>query len=767
MTSFPYQDPVLPVSARIDDLLSRMTLAEKVAQLCTTSGFRMYEIGPGGEIRFTKALDDLYAKFPGCGLSSFFRADWFSGRNWDTGLKPEMMVRAHNALQRYAIENTRLGIPLAIGCGQMLGQTTLPCGLGCAATFDIGAITAGTRMKLAEFRTATRSFGIGHPTCDLALDPRWSRVEQTFGEDPFLSAEINFARCRAAREMGGGASLAHFVAHGCGEGGRMSMPVHVGDNELLNLHLRPFEYAVKGGATGVMTCYNLVDGVPGVLRGDLINGFLRGKLGYRGTFTADAGAIGALVWQGFARDLGEAAALAVKNGNDLCCWEAENYLNGLMLALERGLVNEAEIDRSVRRVLESKFRRGLFEHPYIDEEWSAKYGKPEEVIGCRVHRDTALDLARKAMTLLENPHGVLPLDAAKVHRLAVIGPNADKPANQLGDYTAPQRPGQTVTPRMGFEVLGKRLGFEVVYAKGCAVRSRDKSGFAEALAVAKSSDAVVLCLGGCSVADRPLRQNAAGTAIAGGDAQDGDLPDKDAGEGFDRATLRLGGVQLDLLREIRALGKPVVTVLILGRPLVLDEVAALSDAILLAWYPGCEGGTAIAETVFGLNNPGGKLPVSFPRGEGAIPCFYHYLMPRGNYVDAPCAPLWWFGHGLSYTAFEVSVPSIDGDTVRATVKNTGARAGDDVIQMYLRDVVATVARPRWELKGFCRISLAPGEKKVVAFPITEKELGYWNRDREYVVEDGEFWIAVSDRFEPEKWLDGDAPTERVARYARG
>ncbi len=755
----PYLNAFLPIEVRVDDLLSRMTLAEKVAQLCTTSGFRMYEITPEGEVRPTKALEELYGKFPGCGLSSVFRADWFSGRNWETGIRPEMLVRAHNALQRFAIERTRLGIPLAMSCGQMLGQTTLPSGLACAGTFDTAAIAEGTRVKIEEARTVSRAYGIGHPTCDLALDPRWSRVEQTFGEDPFLSAEINYARCKRAREMGGRASLAHFIAHGCGEGGRMSMPVHAGLNELLNLHMRPFEYAIRGGATDIMTCYNLVDGVPGVLRGDLVNGFARGKLGFKGSFVADAGAIGALPWQGFARDLGEAAALAVRNGNDRCCWEAENYLAGLTLALQRGLITEAEIDVSVRRVLVGKFRLGLFEHPYTDEAWTAQWGRPEEVIGSREHRDVALGLARKAMTLLENLRGILPLDAKKIRRLAVIGPNADKPANQVGDYTAPQKPGQTVTPRMGFEALGKRLGFEVAYARGCAVRSMDKSGFAEALAAAKDADAVVLCLGGCSVADKPLSQNAAGTAVADDAAVD-DVPDKDAGEGFDRATLRLGGVQMELLREIRRLGKPVVTVLIIGRPIVLDEVAANSDALLLAWYPGCEGGTAIAETVFGLNNPGGKLPVSFPRSEGAIPCYYHALTPRGNYVEMPCSPLYPFGYGLSYTRFEISKPALDGNTVRVVVKNIGATAGDDVVQMYLRDVVATVARPRWELKGFLRVSLSPGETKEVAFTLTDKELGYWNREMEYVVEEGEFLVAVSDRFDDEAFTRG----ERVVSY---
>jgi beta-glucosidase len=497
-----------------------------------------------------------------------------------------------------------------------------------------------------------------------------------------------------------------------------------------------------------MTCYNLIDGVPGLLRGDLVNGFLRGKIGYKGMFMADAGAIGALQWQGFATDLAEAAALAVKNGNDLCCWEADSYAKGLSDALERGLVSMPELDVSVKRSLRSRFEKGLFERPYIDPgEWAVKYGRPEDVIGCRENRDVVLNMARKAMTLLENRGGVLPYDAKKVKHLAVIGPNADKPENQLGDYTAPQRPGQTITPRLGFEALGKRLGFEVSYAPGCKIRSMRKDGFAEALAAAKDADAVVVCLGGSSVPDQALTQNEAGTAVVKRIATDSEL-DKDAGEGFDRAYLRLGGVQLELLKAVKALGKPVVTVLIMGRPIVLDEIAANSDALLLAWYPGTEGGMAVAETVFGINNPGGKLPVSFPRSEGAIPCYYHALRNRGNYVDCDGSAAYPFGYGLSYTTFDVSKPKLDGNVVSVEVVNTGKMRGDDVVQMYIHDVKFTVARPVWELRGFQRVTLDPGERKTVSFELTDKELGYWNRNVEYVVEPGDFKVAVWDRFTP-------------------
>ena len=735
----PYMDASLGVEARLDDLVSRMTLEEKIAAISTTKGFNTYEIRDG-KVHPTKELEELYARFPGCGLGSFFRADWYSGRNWSNGLvRPEMMIDAYNAVQRYAVEKTRLGIPIMLSPGQFLGETTVPSGLGCAAMFDREALAAGTRMRIRERRTVSQNWGVGHPTADLALDPRWSRVEQTFGEDPYLSAEYSYVRARTAKEMGGGFDMAHFICHGIGEGGRMSLPAHVGDNEIYNLHMRPFEYGVKGGATSIMTCYNLVDGIPGIIRGDLVNGFIRGKLGYKGAFVGDAGAIGALVGQGFAKDLGEAAALALKNGNDLCCWEAENYTKGLSMAFERGLVKMEELDVSVRRSLRGRFERGLFEHPYIDPaEWAAKYGRPADVIGSRENRDVVLGMARKAMTLLENKGGTLPLDAKKVRRLAVIGPNADKPENQLGDYTAPQRPGQTITPR---------LGFEVVHARGCKIRSMRKDGFAEAIAAAKSADAVVICLGGSSVPDQELTQNEAGTAIVKRIQTDAEL-DKDAGEGFDRAMLRLGGVQLDLLKAVKALGKPVVTVLIMGRPIVLKDVADNSDAVLLAWYPGTEGGTAVAETVFGLNNPGGRLPVSFPRAEGAIPCYYHALRNRGNYVDCEGTAAYPFGYGLSYTTFDVSKPRLSGNVVSVDVANTGKMRGDDVVQMYIHDVKFTVARPQWELRGFQRVTLEPGERKTVSFELTAKELGYWNRDVEYVVEPGDFKVAVWDRFEP-------------------
>ena len=301
----PYMNPRLSTEERMNDLISKMEMREKVAVLCTTAGFKMYEIRDG-EVHVTKDLEELYAKFPGCGLGSFFRADWFSGRNWKTGLRPEMLIKAYNAMQRYAVEKTRLGIPLTLAGGQMLGETSIPTGIGIASTWDVDLAREAARMNVRELRTFQQNYRVGFPQGTLALDPRWSRVEQTYGEDPFLAAEFVYARCAGSRDLGGGSVLESFICHGMGEGGHMSTPVHVGMNELLNVHMRPFEYAIKGGCSQFMTSYNLVDGIPALLRGDLVNGFVRGKLGYKGTFIADAGAIGALRWQGFAQDLGEA-----------------------------------------------------------------------------------------------------------------------------------------------------------------------------------------------------------------------------------------------------------------------------------------------------------------------------------------------------------------------------------------------------------------------------------------------------------------------------
>lgn len=749
----PYQNHSLPITERVEDLLGRMELNEKVAQLLSMRGYTAYE-RHGNDFSISDELVELYKKFPGAALGSFFRADWYSGRNWENGITPEYAVKVYNLVQRYAVENTRLGIPLSFGGTihglYMLGGSVFPSGIGQASTWDRNIVNRAARDSVEELKTICRGGSCSGPTQDLARDPRWSRVEETFGEDPFLSAELTRAYGEGIRTEGKGAfshAIRHFTAHGEPEGGHNGAPAHVGMNELYNIHLPPFEAGVKTGARSLMTAYNLIDGYPCSIQGELINGLVRGKWGYKGYVIADAGAIGMLVEQRFARDLAEAAALVLKNGTDLCCWEAENFMTGLTEALARGLITDEDINRSVRIILTGKFEMGLFDNPYLEDETL-----PPKVLRCASHRETNLQMARESLILLSNPKKILPLK--NIRKIALIGPNADNICNQMGDYTAPQKREHVITVRDGFNNLASKGDFEVLYAPGCKVRSPRTDGFEGALKIAADADAIVLVLGGSSVPETGGAYRETGAALAEKCVMDSEI-DKDSGEGYDRAGLQLGGRQLDLLRELKKTGKPVVTVLIMGRPLILNEVCELSDAVLCAWYPGQMGGQAVAEAVMGLYNPGGKLPVSIPRSEGQLPVYYNPLRMRWNYIDSSAEPLFRFGYGLSYTEFTYSKPQIDKavcgedeeNFVRVRVTNTGKYAGDEVVEMYVSDLLFSVARPDKELRGFERIHLEPGETREVVFPVGKRELGFYNRQLEYVVEPGEFIIHIGSDLE--------------------
>ncbi len=746
------------IEKKIDELLSRMTLNEKIAQMLSMCGWTMY-VREGNQIRVSEELVKLYKTFPGAGLGSFNRADWYTGKNWENGLTPELTAKAHNMIQRYAVEETRLGIPLLFGGSIhglfVLGGVVFPTGLGFASTWDRGLVRQAGADVVSELSSFCRAGFAAGPTQDLARDPRWSRVEETYGEDPWLSAELTAAYNHGILSAGKGfaPSIRHFTGHGEPEGGHNGAPAHTGKNELFNIHMRPFEAGVKSGALSTMSAYNLIDGIPCSIHGELINGVLRDRWNYRGYITADAFAITMLVETGFAKDLGEAAALAVKNGTDVCCWEGENFLKGIQDALTRGLLTEADLDVHVRRMLRLKFESGVFEHPYVEDE-----SAPVRILGCPAHRETALHLARESLILLSNPRGLLPLK--QPGKIAVVGPNADNIGNQLGDYTSPQKREAVITVRKGFEMLANQLHFKVGYASGCKVRSMDVSGFAEAEKTVREADAAVVVLGGSSTPDMETEFMETGAALAQRCREDSNQ-DKDSGEGYDRAKLRLGGVQLELLKRLLSTGKPVITVLIMGRPLVLDEVLEYSDAVICAWYPGMMGGLAVAEAVLGLYNPGGKLPVSIPRSEGQLPVYYNALQKRKNYVDTPGEPLLRFGFGLSYTNFQYSEMTLEktvcraDEPNRATVKvtNAGTTAGDEVVQMYVTDVQFSVARPELELRGFERIHLLPGESRVVEFPITESELGFYGADLEYRVEPGLFRIHVGGNLDSLLTLD--------------
>ena len=749
----------LSAEERTELLLSAMTVNEKIAQILNMKGYTLYK-RQGNTLEITQELIDLYKEFPGAALGSWNRADWYSGRNWETGLTPELIPVWYNMLQKYAIEETRLGIPLMLGSGTIhglfaLGGSVFPTGIGLASTWNFDLVKE-CFDAIADEGWACNSadgFSASGPTQDVARDPRWSRVEETYGEDPFLCAEMTRAFCegiltrRKAGKCGPTPAIRHFLAYGEPEGGLNSLPAHCGDNELYNVHLRPFEVGFKNGASNVMTSYNMVNGIPCTIS-PLINDLIRDKWNWQGTVIADAGAIGGLVWQGFAKDLGDAAAISMKAGNDFCCWEGYDFRTGLKMALDRGQLTEAELNVPVRRVLLSKFRSGIFEHPYIEDMQSCvkAFRSPKS-------RKAALQAARESIVLIKNENNTLPL--RNIRKLSLIGPNADNMHNQIGDYTAPQRPGDIITVRAGLE----SAGFDVAYARGCKIRSMNKSGFPEALNTIDAAETVIVVLGGSSIPSIALKQKENGEADTSNIKTDTEQ-DKDCGEGYDRANLHLGGVQLELLREAsvkaHAQGKKLITVLIMGRPLNLLDVCACSDAVLLAWYPGMEGGTAIAETLKGDNNPSGRLPITFPDTEGQLPVYYNHLLWKKNYVDTPSYPTYRFGMGGSYTKFELSnvhvekqEMSIDEENhVCVTVKNIGSAAGADVIQLYLHDVKFSVARPAIELKGFRKVYLEPGESKTVRFALTEKELGFYNAALEYVVEPGEFTVKITDNGAP-------------------
>ncbi|MFA5206422.1 MAG: glycoside hydrolase family 3 N-terminal domain-containing protein [Lentisphaeria bacterium] len=735
---------------RVAWLLARMTVDEKIGQLCKLDGFQSYD-RQGDSLSIRQEFKDTVAAVPIGSLYGLLRADWWTGRNWETGLEPRLMARAVALFQDYVMENSRFGIPLLLAeeapHGLMvLRGTVFPTGLGLGAGWNPELLRRVGEMIAAEGAAAGIHTVYG-PVIDLPHDPRWSRTEEDFSEDPLLTGALGAAYVDGLqggslpRPGGLFATLKHFAAHGDPEGGHNQAPAHVGPVELRNVQLRPFEACIKAGARSLMCAYNCIDGIPCAANRALLTGILREEWGFDGFVVSDRCAIPLLKHFRFATDDAEASAKALKAGIDTEEGSLEVYSRGLREALRRGLIEMADLDRAAGRVLLLKSRLGLFENPY------PRNGRPAEVVGCPAHRELALEAARQSLVLLANRGPFLPL--AGVRRLAVIGPNADTPMNQLGDYTAPQKREAVETVLDGIRALAPKYGIETVYAKGCKVRSPKCEGLDEALAAAAGADAVVLVLGGSSAPDGQTGFLENGAARCDEVRDDVEF-DKESGEGYDRARLRLGGLQLELLRRLRRQGAKIVTVLVMGRPLVLEEVVELSDAVLLAWYPGMAGGRAVAEALFGEVNPGGKLPVTLPRDEAQLPVYYASHQPRNDYTDLTAKPLFPFGFGLSYTTFACAPPVPDPACIPADgscrvsveVRNTGSRDGDEVVQLYLTAHTASVARPWRELKAFQRVSLKAGEAKTVIFELGGAELGVYGADLKWQVEPGRFTIAT-------------------------
>jgi beta-glucosidase len=746
----PYRDPALPVEARVADLLGRMTRAEKIAQLGSFWAFEV--VGRDG------LEADRLTALAGDGIGQITR---LAG---STNLRPVEVAETANAIQRHLVEGTRLGIPVIFHeeCLHGLIAWAAPCfqqSIGAAATFDPEAVTAMAatvrrRMLLTAARHALA------PVLDIARDPRWGRIEETYGEDPYLAAELGCAYVEALQgpDLADGvlATAKHLVGHGLAEGGLNQAPAHLGPRELRDEQLFPFEAAVRhAGVASVMPAYCDVDGVPCHASTELLATILRGEWGFDGIVASDYMGVEMLATaHRLTADLGEAARLALVAGVDVELPRTVAFGAPLATGLDAGSVDEALLDAAVGRALRMKVRLGLLERPYVDVPTESVF---EELTAAESR--AARSLAERSLVLLEN-RGVLPL-RPDLRRLAVIGPIADSARDLLGDYSHLVHMETLKEMRTGVDALGiigdgevfepgdelsgRRTivdalraslnGAEVVHARGTGISTGTDEELAAAVALARGADVAVVVLG----------------------ERSGLTLDSTTGEFRDRAGLGFLGRQQELLEAVVATGTPVVLVVVSGRPLALPWAADHCAAILLAWVPGDAGPDAIAGALTGVVNPGGKLPVTMPREVGQLPLTYRHhptgghSHPKGDYVDARVAPLWPFGFGRSYTSFVIDHLQVDrsvlettGDasTIRVDVTNTGSRPGDEVVQLYVRDEEATVARPVRELRGFRRLHLAPGECRTVAFHLSTEQLCYVGADLRRVVEPGRVSLQV-------------------------
>ncbi|HZF17852.1 MAG TPA: glycoside hydrolase family 3 N-terminal domain-containing protein [Steroidobacteraceae bacterium] len=738
-----YKDPAAPLEQRIDYLLSRMTPEEKLAEITTVWTQKGDIMNAAGEFDVAKARK----RYP-AGIGHFARPSDLRGLGSpdDRPFRDERQtVALVNAIQRYNVTETRLGIPAlfheeSLHGYSARGATNFPQSIALASTWDPPLLTRIFTVAGREVRARGVQLVLA-PVVDVARDPRWGRIEETYGEDPYLVGEMGVAAIRGFQgdslPLAPGhvfATLKHMTGHGQPEAGTNVGPAGISERVLREIFFPPFAAAVKrANVQSVMASYNEIDGVPSHANGWLLNQILRGEMGFQGAVVSDYWGISQLAdIHHVEADLTGAAARALKAGVDADLPDGNSFAN-LPAALAQGRVTQADIDQAVRRMLRLKFLSGLFENPYAD----AKYA--EAITGNAEARALAEEAARKAIVLLKND-GTLPLHADTLKTLAVIGPNAA--VARLGGYSNVPRHAISVLDGIRAK-LGNRV--RVVTAEG--VRLTDKGSWyedevviakpqenrariAEAVKIAQGADAIVLVLGGSSATSRE----------GWGDNHLGDT-----------TSLELVGEQNELARALYGLGKPVVVVLINGRPQSVIEISERANALVEGWYLGQEGGTAMAQILFGDANPGGKLPVTIARNAGQLPLTYNQKPSshRGYLFDSK-DPLYPFGFGLSYTSFEIGAPVLSASTIRkdgsvnvnVDVRNTGMVAGDEVVQLYIRDVVSSVTRPVKELRGFQRVTLAPGESKQLAFTIGPDALALWDKDMKHVVEPGEFKIMV-------------------------
>ena len=742
-----YKDATSSLDDRIADLLDRMTLTEKVAQL---GGLWITDlVSPSG---FDEGRAALHLEH-GIGHVTRIGAS--------TGLRPDESAALMNQVQQFAVERTRLGIPVVVHEESTGGYcardaTVFPQAIGLAATWDPSLV----EDVAAVIRTQLRAVGARHtlaPVLDIARDPRWGRLEETYGENPILAGAIGSAYVRGLQtgdlREGVICTGKHFLGYGLPEGGMNHAPVQLGPRELREVFAEPFAAAIReSGLASVMNSYSAVDGLPCAGSAAILTDLLRDELGFDGVVVADYFAVALLITHHrTARDRAEAAMQALTAGLDLELPAFDCYRE-LTRLVDEGALDVALIDRAVRRVLRSKFDLGLFEQPYVDAE------RATAVFDTLPQRDLARRAAAASIVLLRNEEQLLPLDVARLGRVAVLGPLADSVRGLQGDYHYPAHaeivyendatsspvlpqaggaftPGPHYTPHVTpLAALVSALGdwAEVEYEEGCAVSGDDRSDLEAAVRVAERADIALVFVGG----------------------ESGLMPHSTVGEARDASALALTGVQQELVEAVVATETPTVVVVVGGRAFALPWIAEHVRSVLYAWLPGEEGGTAITDVLLGNVNPSGRLPVTLPRNVGQVPIHGTHLSGGGrtqfwgDYTDERSSPLFAFGHGLSYTTFAYDdVTAETGSTtatttVRVTVTNTGARAGDEVVQLYVTDEVASVVRPFRSLVGFARVSLAPNESSTITFRVHPSRLAFYDPQMRFVCEPGDFTFAV-------------------------
>jgi len=692
------------LNQKADSVLKLMTLQEKIGQMVLyTSDWDV----TGPTIRSTY-LEDI--RKGNCG--NIFNAHTVS------------YVRS---LQKAAVEESRLGIPLLFGYDVIHGYKTIfPISLGESCSWDLSAIEKSARVSATEAAASGLNWTFA-PMVDISVEPRWGRVSEGAGEDPFLGSAIARARVHGFQ----GTDLAdtstilacvkHFAAYGAPQAGRDYNTVDMSKRVFLDTYFPPYKAAIEAGAGSVMTSFNELDGVPSSGNKYLLTDLLRNELGFKGFVVTDYTSINEMVNHGIVANEEEAGALALNAGVDMDM-QGEVYFKYLEKQVKAGTVKEKQIDDAVRRILRVKFELGLFDDPY-------KYcseAREKAVVYSKENLDAALDVAKRSLVLLKNDNAVLPLHQGE--KIAVIGELAASKRDLLGSWIAA---GKWETIPSLLESMKARQG-DILYAEGCKKMGDDKSGFAEALRTASRADKIVLVIGeSCDW----------------------------CGEASSRSNILVPGVQTDLLAELHKLGKPVVVVLMNGRPLDLSREEGLADAMLETWFAGSMGGEAITQVLFGDYNPSGKLTMTFPRNLGQVPLYYYakntgrpiYLPNdkyKSKYIDVPNDPLFPFGFGLSYTSFEYSNLQLSDSVLQAKgsiqatvqVKNTGKVKGEEVVQLYVRDLVGSVTRPVKELKGFQKLELNPDETKTVTFTISPDMLAFHRLDMSYGTEPGEFLV---------------------------